>query len=235
MSQRFPGVTFVHATDGRNKKLGFADQVYASIEATCPSDCALRGNGCYAQHGTVSFTTRRLDREATGMTPFRIARHQAMAIDASYRGGRVPRTDLRLNVSGDMSSPRGARTIAAAVARWQDRGGRSAWGYTHAWRSVLRQSWGPVSTLASLDNIADAPRAMRRGYAVARVVESFPNGDRAWSEAGILWVPCPEQTKGIQCFRCRLCHDADKLRRLGTGIAFLAHGQQKKRVLQVLQ
>lgn len=233
-TQVAPGAVFIPASHGHNGKVGRVDQTYASIEATC-RDCRLKDSGCYAQVSFTGYTVRRLDAQACDMTATEVAKAEACAIDASYGGGAVPGTSLRLHVSGDCSTVIGARYVGKAVQRWMARGGRVAWTYTHSWRRVPRVAWGPVSVLASVDDVRDAPEAMERGYAPARVVESFPNGDRAWVEHDIRWVPCPEQTRGVQCVDCKLCHDGDKLRSMGTGIAFAAHGARRKRALTVLR
>jgi hypothetical protein len=232
-TQVAPGAVFVPARRGQNDKVGKVDQTYASIESTC-RDCRLKDSGCYAQTSFTGFTVRRLDAQACGMDATQVAEAEACAIDASYGGGPVPGTALRLHVSGDCSSPEGARALAGAVSRWRNRGGTDAWTYTHSWRRMKREDWGPISVLASLDDSRDAHAAMKRGYAPARVVDRFPNGDKAWFEHGIRWVPCPEQTRGVQCVDCKLCHRANALRDANTGIAFAAHGARRKRALQVL-
>lgn len=228
------GAIFVEARRGRNGKVGRVDQTYASIAATC-RDCGLKDNGCYAQAGRVGLHARRLDAQCEGADSVAVASAEATAIDAAYRGGPVPGTDMRLHVSGDCPTPEGARILAGAVERWKARGGKCAWTYTHSWRRVLRDDWRPVSVLASLDDALAAPEAIAMGYAVARVVGEFPSGDKAWTEGGIRWVPCPEQTRGVRCVDCRLCFDSDKLRREGIGIAFKAHGSGPRRALTVVR
>jgi hypothetical protein len=214
--------------DTDNKKTGAVAVTYASIRATCPR-CPLQDNGCYAQGGHVRLHGRRLD--AANATPERAARDEADAIDGvRYPFGRP----LRLHVSGDCRTAKAARLVSGAAGRWLDRGGGPVWTYTHASRVVPREAWGRVSVLASMESLADGARALAAGYAPACVVPDFADG-RAFEAHGVQWVPCPEQTRGLQCVDCRLCWTADDLAARRAGIAFAAHGQGRKRVLRVLQ
>jgi hypothetical protein len=124
--------------------------------------------------------------------------------------------------------------VADAAERFMSRGGGQAWSYTHAWRRVSRKAWRGVSVLASVETLADAKRAIRRGWATARVVPAFAS-DKAWFEGGIRWIPCPAQTRDdVTCDSCRLCWNDDKLRAIGAGVAFEAHGSAKKKAAEAV-
>jgi hypothetical protein len=218
--------------DSHNAKLGPVAATYASIEASCPASCSLKGNGCYAHGGNVALHVRRLD--ASKASPLMAARDEADAIDASPR----PRGKaLRLHVAGDCSTIVAANTVAAASGRWLERGGGPVWTYTHAWRSVPRtMAWERVSALASIETAADAKVARRAGYAPALVVAEHPADGRAWKANGITWIPCPAQTRdNITCADCRLCWDDAKLKARNAGITFAVHGSRKRRALTVIQ
>ena len=190
-------------------------------------DCPLRGAGCYAETGMVALHKRRLDAavRASKASPTRQAQHEARGIDALRAVGQ----GLRIHTSGDCPTTESARIVADAAGRFMARGGGKAWSYTHAWRRVSRRAWGAVSVLASVETLDDAVRAMRRGWATARVVPSFTS-DRAWIERGIRWIPCPAQTRDdVTCDSCRLCWDDAKLRAISAGVAFEAHGSARKK------
>src|SRR5262245_23835716 len=107
---------------------------------------------------------------------------------------------LRLNVSGDARTAAAARTEGDAAARWVRRGGGPVWAYTHAGATVPRAAWGAsVSVLASVQSTADGPAMLERGYAPAAVVTELPADGRAFDRDGVRWIPCPEQTRGVQC------------------------------------
>lgn len=202
--QRMPGALYVEDT-GNTKVIGgpnyvarrkedkkFAAATYASISSSCPDECHLRDNGCYAQQGKTSMTIKRLDREAKEyhLNSIDTAASEAYSIFTSHGGGRVDaggaKGYLRVHVGGDSQTVPGTHMIAESVADWIHRGGVQAWCYTHAWRKVPRAAWGPISTLASLDDPAtEIEAAKAQGYVPAIVVDSFgplttvlPNGRR---------------------------------------------------------
>jgi ribulose bisphosphate carboxylase small subunit len=116
------------------------------------------------------------------------------------------------------------------------RGGGPAFTYTHATRTVERAAWGRVSVLGSIDRMDQVEQVLDQGYAPARYVSSFPNGKSSWKEQGIRWIPCPSQTHdNITCQDCRLCFDADALRKRAAGIAFAAHGNKAKAIKRRLE
>lgn len=233
----------LYVSDSGNQKLMGSkkvDATYASIKHTCPSTCALRDEGCYAQTSYVGIVNQRNERRAKGGSPLQVARAEAQAIDQSYHGGPVPQArDLRLHVAGDSRTVKGTRVINAAVSRWKQRGGGAAWSYTHAWRHVPRSAWKDVSILASVEHTEQVEAARQQGYAPAIVVPEHPS-DKAFQLSGseVKWIPCPAQTREVGCSDCRLCMNADRLYRDNFGIAFAAHGVKKnsvKRQLTVIQ
>jgi hypothetical protein len=236
-----------------NKKIGRAAATYAA-QQSCPSSCVFKdGGGCYAENGQVfSGTTKYLNEAAaaTGATALDVALEEAAAIDALEPDGRP----MRLHTVGDCSTDETARIVSAASARYVRRGGGPVWTYTHAWRTVNRESWGKVSVLASCETTEDVFDARQRGYATALVVDEFPTRKRydagAYTREGQLVrafeqkgeplgqdvLPCPAQTSGATCTSCRLCFDDSKLRQRGYSIGFAVHGtnltvKQAKRAL----
>lgn len=226
---------------------------YVSIEATCPRGCAFRDNGCYVTAGFTASSNRRLDVNAEGMTGDEVIELEAHLLDRAFRGtrgrvsGRIPRDggrcgrdgrDLRLHVGGDVSGTRGARRLAQTAARWTERGGGAIWTYTHRWRQILRERWGTISVLASVERRDQATLAISRGYVPAIVVSKFKDR-RAYRSVHVPrgWriLPCPaETTEGVTCVTCRLCLDADALMERKLAIGFEAHGQQHDRVKRSL-
>jgi hypothetical protein len=213
----------LYVSSSQNHKIGAADATYLAIRPTCPSSCALRERGCYAQDGKVELTVRRLETEAAGgkVDPD-VA--EVEAIDAATPH---PNRPLRLHVSGDVTTIDRARALGAAIARWLRRGGPVAWTYTHAWKAIPRKAFSPISVLASVDRVEDLPLARKRGYAPAIVVPEHW-GKRAFEKNGIKWIPCPAQTlETVTCTSCKLCFDADALFARKVGIAFEAHGSRR--------
>lgn len=213
-----------------NAKLGACSATYVS-QASCP-DCVFRENGCYAEYGPMGHWTRRLS-DSPESNPTRLAREEAGAIDR-LTGDRP----LRLHVVGDCRTPRAARVVSEACQRYTARGGRKVWTYTHGWRGVPRHNWGHVSVLASCETPGQAMDAMLLDYAAAVVVPRFESQRRYWygvpGSGGVFVIPCPYQTRGVQCRDCRLCWDDARLLDRRLVIGFEAHGAGAARVRRSL-
>lgn len=128
-------------------------------------------------------------------------------------------------------TPFRARTLADGAKAWNG----PVWTYTHAHREVPREAWGRVSVLASCEKPQDAADAMDRGYAAALVTPPHPEDGRAYELGGVKVIPCPNQTRGVQCSECRLCFDDARLLASRSVIGFEVHGASKKRALNVIQ
>lgn len=231
----YPGV-ILSAKSG-NAKLGEAASTIVAA-GSCPTDCPFYSSGCYAEYDQTGLHWRRVTESGEGLTPLQLARSEAEAIRAT------PATrDLRLHVAGDSVTREGTRLIADACHEYTARGLRvgkrlTAWGYTHAWRSVLRSDWWAVSMLASCETAADVRSAWRRGYAAAVTVTAFPEGSKAFKLGegadAVECVPCPAQTSGRTCTECRLCMDDRRLLAERTVIAFEVHGSGAKRAAEAV-
>jgi hypothetical protein len=214
----------------KNAKIGDVSATYASIEGSCPSDCAHRDAGCYAQLGNVGIHSKRLDRANAVRTredAREVARAEAREIKAAIVAGEDTRP-LRIHVAGDCRTPSAAREIASAVEGWRP----PVWSYTHAWKRVARENWGKVSVLASVDRAEDLSLAFERGYAPAIVVGSHPANGKAYTrpEDGVRVIPCPNQTRDVTCVQCGLCMNATRLHATRSAIAFAAHSVMKRRL-----
>ena len=203
----------------KNKKTGDVSCTYAAQES-CPHDCAFYHCGCYAEQGTVSWTTSKLNRAAE--------QFEADAIDvakqeAEFIKDLTGRRDLRLHVVGDSKTDEAAKIVSEAARLHTLKYGRSCWTYSHAWRDVDFSSWDPaVAVRASCETPEQIIGAHARGYPAVLTVDEHPSDGKAWETAyGDKIVPCPEQTKGTNCVDCRLCWQAPK----GVTISFAVHGQ----------
>lgn len=202
-------------------------------QASCPPDCPLMGHGCFAEYGKQLWHTRRLNAATPRKsTPSAIAAREARALDVLHVHAGAP---LRLHVVGDCRTPRAARILADSAARYRARGGGPVFTFTHGYKRVARADWGTVSVLASVHTVRQAKVATRKGYAVAITTPSFAEGQRRAKAAGLRGVPCPAQTTGTDCERCRLCMRADTLHRVGTAILFDPHGAGKAKAREAVR
>ena len=140
-----------------------------------------------------------------------------------YNVHATRRRMLRLHVVGDCADDAAALIVSAAAARYSARSGQPVWTYTHAWRTVARESWGSVSVRASCETVEQLAEARARGYSGAIVVAEHVGPKTV---DGI--TPCPQQTKGTTCADCRLCFTARAT------IAFEAHGSKASTVRATL-
>ncbi len=209
----------------RNAKLGCVSVTYVTQDS-CPDDCPFLDAGCYGEHDLVGLLNRRLGR--IGRTPEAVAFAEADAID-TLTGDRP----LRLHGVGDSRTRGATRILVAACGRYQTRGDQDIWTYTHAWHKVPRSDWGTVSVLASCETPDQARRAMQRGYAAALVVPAFES-QKLYQHEGLKLLPCPYQTRKIQCRDCRLCWDDRRLREAGIVIGFAVHGSGAQRARTAL-
>lgn len=205
-----------------NSKLGGVAATYSSIDSSCPTSCALKDNGCYAQLGFVGIHTSKLNKKKS--TPREVAREEAKQIKQAIKEEKNTKP-LRLHVAGDCRTNEAAAILAEATKEW----GYPVWTYTHAWKDVSRSSWGnKISVLASVDNIKEIKSARRKGYAPAIIVDKFLS-KKAYEFNGFKLIPCPNQThENITCEKCKLCWNDKKLKTLNAVIGFEAHGAKRK-------
>jgi hypothetical protein len=202
-----------------NKKTGPVSASYASQES-CPLTCPFLGEGCYGESGRVGIHTARLNK--TDTTSLKVAKAEAAEID-----GLSGLLDLRVHVVGGCKSDKEAKLVSGAAGRFMARKRPTdAWTYAHAWKSIKRASWGIMSVLASCHTKDEVKQAMAKGYAASITTAKMP--EKAFTEDGITYVPCVEQTKGITCVECRLCLDDKKLLEKKIVIVFELHTAAKK-------
>ena len=212
----------------KNAKTGIVSATYAS-QKSCDDVCPFKGNGCYAEGGTANCTTQRLNKDEKN-DPLEIAQEEAALID-----GLTGALDLRVHVVGDCKTDESATIIASAMKRHRRKKGRKAWTYTHAWRTVSRESWLGESVLASCETTLEVLQAKEKGYASAIVVEKFER-EKLYEQDGIKLLPCPNQTsRNLQCADCGICMNAAALERTGITVAFEAHGASKKKLLATIE
>lgn len=224
----------------------FCCSTYVSIEATCPSHCAFRDNGCYADGVAGYSPTRKLDKAAKGWTASRTTTAEAALIDEQFPNG-VPQDgwkgrgrDLRLHISGEVSGSAGARSLAAAAWGWHLRGGGAVWTYTHRWREVPFAAWGKkLSAVASCETIEDINDAHGLGYGASITLVAFPD-HRPFQVPGTDFkiMPCPAEVQGKTCVECRLCMRSSWLNERKLVIGFSIHGRDSRRAknrLRVIQ
>lgn len=221
----------------------FCCSTYVSIAATCPDSCKFKREpdgtpgGCYVDAGKTVFTIKRLDKESGDLNGDGVLVAEADLIDRAFRNG-VPQDgarggrDLRLHVGGDATAEDATAFLGEAASRWRKRGGGKVWTYTHRWKTVKRDAWGPdIAVLASIEKPSEIEPAAAQGYAPALVVTKHRT-HKAWkTPGGTTIIPCPAEMRDTTCVKCRLCLEPDTLFKRNAGIAFALHGAGINRAL----
>jgi hypothetical protein len=179
----------------------------------------------------MQFSTNRVNKSQASLDE--LAENEASAI--RRLSGYLP---LRLHVVGDCKTDATAQTVAAAADDHRAKHQQPVWTYTHAWRSVSRESWGGVSILASCETTEQVKQAKDKGFATAMVVPHHSSA-KAYMLDGIKVIPCPEQTgKARNCEACQLCWNDAGLKASDSTIAFALHSvsdEKKQQLFSILQ
>jgi hypothetical protein len=203
----------------RNSKLG---GIPASITSStsCPSNCSLNGNGCYAQSGPMLWAWRKVDAAGVDLDTF----------CASVR--ELPRHSLwRHNQAGDLPGQGQTLDWASLHKLVSANRGRKGFTYTH-YSPELPDNAKAVKyandhgftvnlsaeTLEQADRFAD--------FGVGPVVTLLPADqvDNCQTPDGRTVVVCPASIGNTSCALCGLCQVADRKSVIG----FPSHGSRKK-------
>lgn len=220
---------------GRISATGVSQLSCPGGHACDPYRCTFLCAGCYAEGGMQGIHTRALNTAIplvqAWATAEDLATAEALALDG-LTGKRV----CRLHVVGDCKTPKAARILSEAAARYTAKHGKKVYTYTHGWRQVSRDNWGGVSVLASCDAQSELVQADAQGYGCALVVDHHEDSKLVPLADGFQGIPCPEQvgTKS-DCLSCGLCMRADWLKSKKLVILLAAHGQGVKTVKESLK
>jgi hypothetical protein len=226
-----------------NQKLSAHGNVSASYvsQVSCPSSCALRGNGCYAENGPIAYTTNRLNRttkakkKAEAAMRLLVAHEEAKGI-AALSGYHK----LRTHVVGDCATPETAAIVGAAMVKHERRRGKAAWTYTHAHADIPVKAWQGAKVLASCDSVKQIPAARARGYAIAVIVPPHQS-EKMYVLEGETIIPCPAQfirpdgSRKSTCEHCTLCQQPELLKAKRWNVGFQPDSNTAKRVLAIMK
>lgn len=198
---------------GANSKLGMGvGTTYRPVGLTCPNDCPLLGNGCYAQRGRVAMMQARSKND----------NHDLMRMAGN--------TLVRHLVSGDwLKTLKDGRKaldkafVRSVIALHVNCPWLTGWGYTHAAKRFQAAGINPcdlpsnLHILASCDTVSQKQEHNAAGWRTARVIQELNERTKdefvcpvdAQKRAGI---PPERRTT---CARCKACFATTK------NIAFL--------------
>lgn len=176
---------------------------YRPVGETCPGDCPLLGNGCYAQSSHVDMQARRASYKPL---PSLIAAAAVMVIAARYR------SMARLHISGDFMTPEGQLDLTYIEGLLQIAGfirselprtrrGPVAYGYTH----IDEERLGLYPLMLEAAGVTLLRSGLpRHGGAIVAEFDSIDTLERAYP--GVRFAKCRAQLDDLlQCKDCELC------------------------------
>lgn len=218
-----------------NSKTGPIPTVMTSSD-TCPDNCGLKGQGCYAGFGMVGMHWRKTDK---GL-------HSGNLGELCANIQALPRGQLwRMNVAGDLPMYK-ADFINGDAVELLVKANKGKGGFTYTHHVVLGDSEAAENNRAiianankqgftvnlSADTLADADALQALG--IAPVVCVLPeNGPKTYvTPAGNTVVTCPATYRDdIQCANCGICQVVNRKSIIG----FPVHGSGKKKAEKVFK
>ena len=221
-------MTLTHLTKrSANVKTG-PIPVSTSSRENCPKTCPFRSNGCYAESGKLRLHWDKVTAGERG-TEWQIFLDSIKALPES--------TFWRHNQAGDIKNPNTAAGTKQLAQLTNANRGRKGYTYTHhrlthiGVQNVKAATSQGFTVNVSADSEQAADVAISKGLRAVFVVNSAENR-RFWNTAqGNRVVVCPAQLhKNIDCKTCKLCQSRPQ----NVAIAFLAHGNGKRKVNELL-
>ena len=224
---------WIHLTPkSGNTKVG-PIPVTTTEEKSCPPECSLKGNDCYARFGPLGIHWKQVSKRSRedNWTNFcnRVRKFAAYQLWRHNQAGDLPqRQDGRLHKSKCMQLSRAAK---------HTRG----WTYTHydptnTHNAEVISAMNSVNGLTvnlSADNVRMADKYYKLGIGPVTTVlpQDAPHRGNK-TPNGLPIVVCPAQTQDdISCAQCKLC----QIKNRKTIVGFLAHGIAKNRLSKKVQ
>jgi hypothetical protein len=194
-------VTHVLTMASGNTKTG-PIPVSTSPRSTCPDACALKGSGCYAEHGPLAWHWKRISARPDDW--------RAFLQDVR----RIPARSLwRFAQAGDLPGAGDVLDVERLDDLVRAQRGRRGFTYTHkplddqAERAAVTRAQASGFTInLSADTPAHADRLLARR--LGPVVVLLPEGARgvSYTPGGAKIVVCPAyKSERVNCQSCELC------------------------------
>ena len=220
---------FYFTRTSRNKKTGPIPVVTASRD-TCPPDCALLGNGCYAEHGPLALVWQRCFLMLNELCKLirQLPKHQLWRYG---QAGDLPPDDADLD------------KLVAANNR------RPVLCYTHTRNveQIRKATKNGFHINISADSLDEAEKFADQGLSTVVVLPSVYGRNRTgetWTETlseyktrtstlskrtanGTRIAVCPQTYTDVSCDDCRVCAGPRKKNAI---VGFPAHGSRKAQI-----
>ena len=239
-------MVLVHITKkSSNRKIG---DIPCSIteERSCSPTCPFLNSGCYAKTGPVSWHWKKVSNGTqSNLTDW----SGLCSFVENLEDGQL----MRINVAGDLCHNNGDIDRSALKQLVKSNKNKKAWTYTHHkmsrnnFEAVKHANDNGFTINVSTESLIKADRVIDLQLPAVTVISSnndavkpFKGSDNRTyykvtkqlrTPKGRRVVVCPAQTteSGVTCKTCKLC-----TRQRDFAVAFVAHGNQVKKVNDVL-
>lgn len=207
-----------------NKKVG-PIPVVTTGATSCPSVCPLRGSGCYAETGPISWHWKKLtDGRKAGQTNAEIADHIA----------RLPKGQLwRMNAAGDLQHHNQVidRKALDQIVRANRKSKAKGFTYTHHdvniesnREAIKAANTGLFTVNLSANSLSHADELMALGIGPVVTIMPLDAPKVQQTPAGHTVIQCPATYQDdMTCARCGICQVASRKSIIG----FPVHGVRK--------
>lgn len=220
----------VHLTlKSSNSKTG-PIPVSTTEKASCPDNCKLKGNGCYANDYHLNMHWEKVSKKERG-TDWQGFINQV----SKFKDGQL----WRHNQAGDLPSNNG-QTIDFYKLQdlIQANKGKRGFTYTHYPLNAFNASLINLSNSegftinTSNESLEDALNSFKKGFPTTVVISDKYQGLKTFEYKGATVAICPAQVNdNITCATCALCQKANRKVIIG----FIAHGSSKRKVINIIK
>ena len=221
----------VHITKkSANAKTG-AMPVTTTEESSCPKSCPhLQSGGCYAKSGPVSWHWNKVSKGLRGGTWDELTTYVS-----KLKAGQL----WRHNQAGDFfSTEQGSKEyirldLLKSLVDANKSSGAKGYTYTHHelhthnLEAIKYSNRNGFTVNASCESMTQADDAIAQGVPAVCVVDSTkPVPARTPAGTRVLVCPAQDETRDVDCKSCGICQQSNRK----CVVAFLAHGNQSKKV-----
>lgn len=213
-----------------NKKTGPIPVSTTSMD-TCPDNCGLKGNGCYADYGPLGIHWKKVSNDNRG-----ISYHTFIQSIKDLPQGQL----WRHNQAGDLPGVGDFINVELLTGIVNANKGKHGFTYTH--KPVLGQNtmsrinssmikWANGAGFCinlSADTLDDVDKLKKIDIGPVTVVLPYHNkkDEQLFTPHGYPIVMCLNETKGLTCEECKVCSIPTRKAVIG----FTAHGSGKKKI-----
>ena len=188
---------FFFTPQSKNEKTGPMGNTYTDGNS-CPTRCPFKNSGCYAEFGGPSWTWKKASLTLSELKD---------KVQATTFKGQI----IRHNVAGDIALEGTSTVDVNLVKALSDiYRGRKAYTYTHCQvddnliDAVQYARKAGFTINVSCETKAEVKNAKQHGLNAVLVVAEQPKKKR-WTEDGITYIRCKNETDGMLCIQCQAC------------------------------